>query len=89
MHAGDVIAPNRECCLDRELVAAARDDIAVDGVEALTADALTGVHDPGREPPLLSRQRAEGDRHGASGLCRERRKSGGARRRYAVDLEGR
>ncbi len=85
----DVIAPDRERALDGELIAAARDDAAVNSVDALAADAVTGVHDLGREPALLCRQRAERDRHRAGGLGRQRRKTGGARRGYTVDLERR
>ena len=67
----------------------ARDDVAVDGIEPLAADAVAGVHDLGREAALLRRQRAERDRHRAGGLCGQGREAGGAGRGHAVDLERR
>ena len=87
MQPRDAIAAHRERALHRELIAAARDDVAVDGIDTLAADAVAGVHDLGREPPLLRRQRAERDRHRAGGLGGERREAGGAGRGHAVDLE--
>ena len=63
MQASDAIAAHGERALHGELVAVARDDVAVDGVETLAADAVARVHDLGREAALLRRERAECDRH--------------------------
>ncbi len=45
MQARDAIAAHRERAFDCQLVAVARDDVAVHGIDPLSADALAGMHD--------------------------------------------
>ena len=87
MQASDAIASHGERALHRELVAVARDDVAVDGIDPLAADAVACVHDLGREAALLRRERAECDRHGAGGLGGKGREAAGAGGGHTVDFE--